>query len=117
MRRRYALAAAAFTTIGAAALSTLGAQAPPAADLIVHNALVYTVDARNSRASAIAVNGSRITFVGDDAGALGRRGPSTRVIDAGGRSIVPGLHDAHGHFTGLGESLQRLDLRGTTSFA
>ena len=117
MRRRHALAAAAFTTIVAAALSTLGAQAPPPADLIVHNALVYTVDARNSRASAIAVNGSRITFVGDDAGALGRRGPSTRVIDAGGRSIVPGLHDAHGHFTGLGESLQRLDLRGTTSFA
>ena len=47
--------------------------------------------------------------------ALARRGPSTRVIDAGGRAVLPGLHDAHGHVLGLGAQLQELDLRGTTS--
>uniref|UniRef100_UPI0037CAFC7E amidohydrolase n=1 Tax=Luteitalea sp. TaxID=2004800 RepID=UPI0037CAFC7E len=39
------------------------------------------------------------------------------VIDAGGRAVIPGLHDAHGHVLGLGQSLQELDLRGTTSAA
>jgi predicted amidohydrolase YtcJ len=38
------------------------------------------------------------------------------VIDAGGATLIPGIQDAHGHFTGLGESLQVLQLRGTTSF-
>src|SRR4029453_5156242 len=54
-------------------------------------------------------------YVGSDVEALARRGPSTRGIDAGGRAILPGLHDAHGHVLGLGGQLQELDLRGTTS--
>ena len=39
-----------------------------------------------------------------------------RVIDAKGATLLPGLQDAHGHFTGLGASLQALHLRGTTSY-
>ena len=42
--------------------------------------------------------------------------PATRIIDAQGATVVPGLQDAHGHFTGLGASLQVLRLRGTTSY-
>jgi predicted amidohydrolase YtcJ len=94
----------------------LAAQQSAPADLIVHNATVYTVNAAQPQARAIAVRGDRIVVVGDDAVALALRGPSTRVIDAGGRAVIPGLHDAHGHFTGLGASLQQIDLRGTTSF-
>jgi predicted amidohydrolase YtcJ len=94
-----------------------GAQAPPQADLVVHGAVVHTVDAARPRASAIAVRGSRLVVVGSDAEALALRGPTTRVIDAGGRTVIPGLHDAHAHFQGLGAALQQVDLRGTTSLA
>jgi predicted amidohydrolase YtcJ len=55
--------------------------------------------------------------VGTDAEALVRRGPATQVIDAGGRAVIPGLHDAHGHMLGLGQSLQEVELRGTPSAA
>ena len=48
--------------------------------------------------------------------ALALSGPQTRVVDAGGATLVPGLQDAHGHFTNLGASLQVLQLRGTTSY-
>jgi predicted amidohydrolase YtcJ len=104
----------------APALSTMGSvlaapQAAPA-DLIVHNAVVYTVNPAQPAAEALAVRGDRLVLVGADAAALALRGPSTRVIDARGRTIVPGLHDAHGHFTGLGASLQQIDLRGTPSY-
>ena len=67
-------------------------------------------------AHAIAIGGNRITAVGDDATVLRLRGPSTRVIDAAGATLIPGLHDAHGHVGALGSNLQTLDFRGTTSF-
>ena len=99
----------------AVAVLSLG-QATSAPDLILHNARVYTVDANRSTAEAIAVRGDRIVRVGGNRDLLALRGPSTRVIDARGGTIVPGLHDAHAHFTGLGAGMQRIDLRGTTSY-
>ncbi len=86
------------------------------ADLIVQNATIYTVDAKRPSAQAVAVRGDKFVFVGDNAGALALKGPQTTVIDAQGRAVVPGLHDAHGHFLGLGTSLQQLDLRNTPSY-
>jgi predicted amidohydrolase YtcJ len=86
------------------------------ADLIIHNARLYAGDERNSTAEAIAIRGDRIARVGTSAEVLALAGPSTKVIDAGGATMVPGLHDAHGHFTELGASLQTLDLRGTASY-
>jgi predicted amidohydrolase YtcJ len=97
-------------------LATNLASRAPAADLVIHHATIYTVDPAKPKAEAIAIKGDRIIFVGDEANAMRLRGESTRVIDAGGRALVPGLHDAHGHFTGLGASLQQIDLRDTTSF-
>ncbi|MFA5908316.1 MAG: amidohydrolase [Vicinamibacterales bacterium] len=88
----------------------------PLADLIIHNAVVYTANDTQPRAEAVAVRGGRFVLVGTSAEALKRRGPNTRVVDAEGRAVLPGLQDAHGHFTNLGESLQMLKLRGTTSF-
>jgi hypothetical protein len=89
---------------------------PPAADLIVHNARIYTMDASNPVASAIAVRGDRIARVGGVDDVLRLRADSTRIVDAGGGAVVPGLHDAHGHVAGLGERLQILDLRATTTY-
>jgi predicted amidohydrolase YtcJ len=94
-------------------------QSRPAAEratLIVHNAQVYTMQAAQPTAQAVAVRGDRIVLVGSSEAALELRGRDTRVIDAGGATLIPGIQDAHGHFTGLGESLQVLQLRGTTSF-
>ena len=87
---------------------------PP--DLLIHNARIYSGDAGNSTAEAIAIRGDRIARLGTSADVLPLAGPSTKVIDAGGATIVPGLHDAHGHFAELGASLQTLDLRGTASY-
>ncbi len=99
---------------GAQPSSPAAPQAP--ADLILHNARIYTVDAARPRAEGIAIRGDRILRVGSSADALALRGPATRIFDLRGATIVPGLQDAHGHFTGLGQSLQRLDFRGTTSY-
>ncbi|HUE88468.1 MAG TPA: amidohydrolase [Vicinamibacterales bacterium] len=84
--------------------------------LIVHNAKVYTVNAAQPQAEAVAVRGDRIVLVGSTDAALALRGPETRVIDAKGATLIPGIQDSHGHFTNLGASLQILPLRGTTSY-
>ena len=109
----------AFALAGAAAIAALQARqsapAPAPADVIVVNGRVYTVDPQRAEAQAVAIRGDRIVAVGSTAEALGLRGPRTQVIDAGGRAVIPGLHDAHGHMLNLGESLQQIDLRGTPS--
>jgi predicted amidohydrolase YtcJ len=101
----------------AAAVAALSlAQAGAGPDLILHNARIYTVDPSRPTADAIAIRGDRIVRVGANAEILSLRAPATRVMDVAGATIVPGLQDAHGHFTGLGASMQSIDLRGTTSY-
>lgn len=85
------------------------------ADLILINGTVHTVDSVRPRAEAVAASEGRIVYVGDTSGALKLKGPKTRVVDLRGRTVVPGLIDAHGHVTGLGFSLVRLDVTGTSS--
>jgi hypothetical protein len=75
-------------------------QASEAPDLILHHARIYTVDATRPTAEAIAIRGDRIARVGANTEVLALRGSVTRVIDVSGGTIVPGLQDAHGHFTG-----------------
>ncbi len=84
-------------------------------DLLIKNAKIYTVDPKNPRATAIAIRNGRIAAVGNDLKAF--ENAATRVIDAKGAAIIPGLIDAHGHVEGLGSSLEMLDLRGITSEA
>ncbi|WP_457034209.1 amidohydrolase [Kitasatospora sp. P5_F3] len=76
-----------------------GTDQPPdqAADLVVRNAKVYTGDPLRPRASALAIRAGLISAVGDDADVLPQVGPGTRVVDALGRRVVPGLNDAHLH--------------------
>jgi predicted amidohydrolase YtcJ len=97
------------------AVLSLG-QATPVPDLILHNARIYTLDAKRPTAEAIAIRGDQIARVGTNAEVLALRAPATRVIDVSGGTIIPGLHDAHAHFTGLGASMQSIELRGTTSY-
>lgn len=89
------------------------AQAP--ADVIVTNARIYTVDDSRPFVSAMAVRGGRVAFVGDQRGAMVLRGANTRVIDLGGRTVIPGMVDAHGHVANLGSALANVDLVGSTS--
>ena len=67
------------------------------ADLIVHNANVATVDKAKPHAQAFAVTGTRFVAVGDAAEVMKLAGPSTRIVDARGRRVIPGLIDSHIH--------------------
>ncbi len=90
--------------------------APPPADLIVTSARIYTVDDTHPFVSALAVRNGRVQFVGSDREALLLRGAGTTVIDATGRTIIPGMTDAHGHLFELGAGLRDVDLTDTRSF-
>jgi predicted amidohydrolase YtcJ len=86
------------------------------ADLVVTNARVYTADANRPRAEAFAVREGRIVFVGSARGALALAGPRTQRLDLGGRTVLPGMVDAHAHLLGVGQALRTLDLVGTRSY-
>ncbi len=98
----------------------LAAQAPARpqepADLLVTGARIYTADAVRPLGEAMAVRGGRILYVGNRRAAELFRGPATRVLDLGGRTVIPGMTDAHAHLTGLGTSLRTVDLRGSRSY-
>jgi predicted amidohydrolase YtcJ len=71
------------------------------ADLVVLNANVLTVDAGFGTAQAFAVRGGRFVAVGSTGDMRARIGPATRVIDGGGRTVIPGLIDSHVHALGV----------------
>jgi hypothetical protein len=102
-------------------LAALPAAAPAAgaspADLVLTNAVVHTVDARRPRAEAVAVRGNRIVAVGGAAEVRAFVGPKTRVLDLGGRTVVPGFDDSHAHLLGIGFARLDVDLTGTRSYA
>jgi predicted amidohydrolase YtcJ len=91
------------------------AQAKPAADLIISNAKVWTVDKAHPTAQAVAVLGDRIIAVGLDTDVESLHGPATKVIDAGGKLLLPGFNDAHVHFVSGGRSLDAVQLNDATS--
>lgn len=96
-------------------LVALALQQPPA-DLIVLNAKVYTADVNRPVAEAFAVRVGRIAFVGSARGALVLAGARTERLDLGGRTVIPGMVDAHAHLLGLGQALRTVDLVGTRSY-
>jgi predicted amidohydrolase YtcJ len=85
------------------------------ADTIFLNGNVYTVNEKQPRAEAVTVKADRIIFVGSNADARKLRGEHTRVIDWGGRTVVPGLTDSHCHIFEIGEREMTLNLEGTNS--
>jgi predicted amidohydrolase YtcJ len=85
------------------------------ADLLVKNAVVYTVDKNFTTADAFVVNGGKIVAVGKS-DTLEEKYTARQVIDAGGKPVYPGFIDAHAHFYGYGLSLQEVLLDNTRSW-
>jgi predicted amidohydrolase YtcJ len=94
---------------------TASAQSRPAADLIIIKAKVWTVDKSRPTAQAVAVLGDRIVAVGSNADVEAWRGPATKVIDAGGKLLLPGFNDSHVHFVSGGLQLEQVQLNDVTS--
>ena len=100
--RRIAAAAAVVTLLvlatPSAGTQSHGVAVPP--DLIVHHAVVLTMDPDRPAASAFAVTGDRFVAVGNNADVLTLAGPSTTVVDLAGRAVTPGFIDSHSHWIG-----------------
>jgi hypothetical protein len=90
---------------------------PPSADVVLKNGNIYTVNARAPKAEAVAIKGDRIVFVGSNRGAQAYVGQNTRVVDLNGKTVVPGMTDAHHHLFGVGFREITLNLEGITSLA
>ncbi len=84
-------------------------------DMVVVNANVYTVDENFSKAQAFAVHKGKFVAVGTSE-EIRKTYTAHLIVDADGRTITPGLIDAHCHFYGLGLKQQEVDLVGTKSF-
>lgn len=81
------------------------------ADIVIINANIRTMDAKRTIARSAAIMNGKIIAIGSDADTRAFRGSSTRLIDAGGRTIIPGFNDAHVHFLETGSQLSSVDLR------
>ncbi len=69
----------------------------PAPDVILINGKIFTSDAAHPYVEALAIRGERITATGDSAKIKSLAGPHTKEIDLGGRTVIPGINDAHNH--------------------
>ena len=78
-------------------------------DTILVNGKVFTSNPAQPWAGAVAIRGDRVIAVGDTATIAALAGSSTRRLDAGGRTIIPGINDAHQH-VGIAPASDRLDL-------
>lgn len=106
------VAVALWATVPAAAQAT-------AADLILHNGYVWTVDEAKPQAEAIAVRGDKIIKVGTNAEVLALRDRDTRVIDLKGAFVVPGFNDNHIHFASAASffwNIQLMDVHNDMDF-
>jgi predicted amidohydrolase YtcJ len=91
------------------------AQGKPAADLIITNAKIWTVDKARPQAEALAVVGERIVAVGSAAEVDAWQGPQTKILDAKGKLLLPGFNDAHVHFVDGGSGLEEVQLKDAGS--
>ena len=86
------------------------------ADLVLHNATFITMDAAKPIASALAIRGDRILWVGDEPEKSALIGPETTVLDLKGAYVYPGFIDSHAHifYSGISEhhllNLKRKDI-------
>jgi len=84
--------------------------AQQAADVVLRNGRIYTVDEARSWAEAIAVTDGRFVYVGTDAGVTPFIGSDTTVVELGGRMVMPGFQDSHVHPIMAGVEAHACDL-------
>lgn len=89
---------------------------PEPATVLLLNGNFFTADKSLPHAAAVAVRGDSILYVGAEAGARALAGETTQIIDLQGAFAMPGFIEGHGHFLGLGQSLQNLNLMATKSW-
>ena len=94
----------------ALALANVASAQTRPATLVLTNGRIVTVDSERPEAQAVAIAGDRIIAVGTSAEIQRLVTSATRVIDLQGKLAIPGFIEAHGHFTGLGQSKLQLDL-------
>jgi predicted amidohydrolase YtcJ len=82
----------------------------PTADVILIHARIYTVNARQPWAEALAIRDGKILAVGKDDEISHYRGTSTKLIDGKGRLVLPGFTDCHVHFIDGSFSLQQVNV-------
>jgi len=79
------------------------------ADLFFVNGPILTIDDARPTAEAVAVQGNRIARIGDEAVVRAEIGVGTRVVDLGGRALLPGFNDNHTHPMAFGQALGQID--------
>ena len=109
MRRTLSKVLAALLTLSILLSFGPALAAGEAADSVYRNGNIYTVDEAFSKATALAIKGDRLVYVGGEAGVEAFIGPNTKVTDLGGKTVIPGLIEGHMHINGLGESLLIID--------
>jgi predicted amidohydrolase YtcJ len=85
-------------------------------DLVIHHAVIYTIDSAFSVAEAMAINNGKIVAVGSNDEIMKKYSSEQPAINAEGKAIFPGFIDAHSHFIGFGKSLFQVNLFGCTSW-
>ena len=93
-----------------AGVAACSAPADPGADLVLTNGRIWTGDENRPYAQAVAIEGERIVFVGDDFAVGDFIGSETEQIDLEGRFVTPGFIDNHTHFSRAGELLLGVNL-------
>ncbi len=79
------------------------------ADSVYINGNIYTMDEDQPNASALAVKGQQLIYVGNDTGAKVYVGSNTKIVDLKGKTVIPGLMEGHMHLPMLGENLMKVD--------
>jgi predicted amidohydrolase YtcJ len=90
------------------ALPLLGLLRQQEPEFILHNANIWTVDAKQPRAQAVAISGGRLIAVGSDREILAFAAGGSRKVDLGGRTVLPGFIDAHSHPAASGRDHLRM---------
>ncbi|GAB3097891.1 amidohydrolase [Lysobacter terrae] len=96
-RRFFGVMAAGAAAAGLAGCHTIPREEHAMADLIIRNAKITTLDPRQPSATALAVANGVIVAIGDEAKVMAKADARSRIVDAGGRRLVPGLNDSHTH--------------------
>jgi predicted amidohydrolase YtcJ len=100
--------------LSALVLSPTTARVQPA-DLVFKNGNIYTASDSQPKAEAVAVKADRIVFVGSNRDVQKYVATNTRVVDLNGKTMLPGMTDAHHHLSGVGFREMTLNLEGITS--